>query len=63
MILPATIPAPMDYVLNYIQCTTVGNSSTPARIEITCTGEINMPLTVNNLTDGTFFAISTDATV
>ena len=51
----------MDYVINYIQCTTAGNSATPARFEITCTGSIESPLVINNITDGTFFGVATNA--
>lgn len=46
---------------NEVQILNIGNIATPLEITITATGEINSPLMIKNITDGTFFGLDIDA--
>lgn len=43
-------------------CETLGNTASNPTVTITCVDEILSPLSVSNLTDGTFFALDVDGT-
>ena len=53
----------MDNYFNEIQILNIWNIATPLEITITATGDINTPLMIKNITDGTFFGLDVDAVV
>lgn len=55
------LPAKLNSTLNFIDCTTIGNTATPARIEITAIGNIDAPLKIINATTGDYFSLNTSA--
>ncbi len=52
---------PFSDIDNIIECTTTWNIDTPARIEITASGDINKPLMIRDLTKNTYFWLDIDA--
>ena len=60
--LPILLPTSWENVESFIECTTTGNISAAARFEITAINTIESPLTLINITNNTFFALSISAT-